>query len=115
MKPHVICHMMVSLDGRIHPSRWTASPDGNRQDWTKVYEDVHGTLAGDAWLVGRVTTGDLAGDRGRVGRPLAHLAHRHAPDQPRDDAHEGRCDERGQQEPDRERADELVEVHARQP
>jgi len=24
MKPHVICHMMVSLDGRIHPSRWTA-------------------------------------------------------------------------------------------
>src|SRR6185437_15848431 len=50
MKPHVICHMMVSLDGRIHPSRWTASPDGNRQDWTKVYEDVHGTLAGDAWL-----------------------------------------------------------------
>jgi riboflavin biosynthesis pyrimidine reductase len=36
MKPHVICHMMVSLDGRIHPSRWTASPDGNRQDWTKV-------------------------------------------------------------------------------
>jgi len=29
MKPHVICHMMVSLDGRIHPSRWTASPDGN--------------------------------------------------------------------------------------
>ena len=46
MKPHVICHMMVSLDGRIHPSRWTASPDGNRQDWTKVYEDVHGTLSG---------------------------------------------------------------------
>jgi riboflavin biosynthesis pyrimidine reductase len=36
MKPHVICHMMVSLDGRIHPSRWTASPDGDRQAWTKV-------------------------------------------------------------------------------
>ena len=33
MKPHVICHMMVSLDGRIHPSRWTASPDGNVKDW----------------------------------------------------------------------------------
>jgi hypothetical protein len=39
MKPHVICHMMVSLDGRIHPSRWTASPDGNRQEWGKVYEE----------------------------------------------------------------------------
>ena len=60
MKPHVICHMMVSLDGRIHPSRWTASPDGNRQDWTKVYEDVHGTLAGDAWLVGRVTMAEMS-------------------------------------------------------
>jgi hypothetical protein len=32
MKPHVICHMMVSLDGRIHPSRWTASPDGRARD-----------------------------------------------------------------------------------
>ena len=52
MKPHVICHMMVSLDGRIHLSRWTQSQDGNRQDWTTVYEGVHGTLAGDAWLVG---------------------------------------------------------------
>ena len=52
--------MMVSLDGRIHPSRWTASPDGNRQDWTKVYEDVHGTLAGDAWLVGRVTMAEMS-------------------------------------------------------
>jgi hypothetical protein len=37
MKPHVICHMMVSLDGRIHPSRWTASPDG--EDAT--CRDVH--------------------------------------------------------------------------
>jgi riboflavin biosynthesis pyrimidine reductase len=60
MKPHVICHMMVSLDGRIHPSRWTASPDGNRQDWTTVYEGVHGALAGDAWLVGRVTMAEMS-------------------------------------------------------
>lgn len=60
MKPHVICHMMVSLDGRIHPSRWTSSPDGNRQDWTKVYEDVHAALAADAWLVGRVTMAEMS-------------------------------------------------------
>ena len=26
-RPSVICRMMVSLDGRIHPSRWTRSPD----------------------------------------------------------------------------------------
>jgi riboflavin biosynthesis pyrimidine reductase len=70
MKPHVICHMMVSLDGRIHPSRWTASPEGTRQDWTKVYEDVHGTFAADAWLVGRVTMAEMS-----KGTP-------HAPSQP---------------------------------
>jgi riboflavin biosynthesis pyrimidine reductase len=84
MKPHVICHMMVSLDGRIHPSRWTASPDGDRKDWTKVYEDTHGRLAGDAWLVGRVTMGEMSKGTlhppdvgGRVERPH-HFAKRDA-------------------------------------
>lgn len=60
MKPHVVCHMMVSLDGRIHPSRWTDSRDGDRKDWTTVYEGVHGQLAGDAWLVGRVTMAEMS-------------------------------------------------------
>jgi riboflavin biosynthesis pyrimidine reductase len=55
MKPHVICHMLISVDGRIHPSRWTESPEGDRKVWSSVYERVHETLAGDAWLVGRVT------------------------------------------------------------
>lgn len=68
MKPHVICHMMVSLDGRIHPSRWTASPDGNRAEWTKVYEEMHGTLRGDAWLVGRVTMAEMS--KGTAHPPL---------------------------------------------
>lgn len=60
MRPRIICHMMVSLDGRIHPSRWTASPDGGRDDWSKVYERVHEVLAGDAWLVGRVTMAEMS-------------------------------------------------------
>jgi riboflavin biosynthesis pyrimidine reductase len=84
MKPHVICHMMVSLDGRIHPSRWTASPDGNRQDWTTIYEGVHATLAGDAWLVGRVTMAEMSkgtphppSSAGKVARPH-HFAKRDA-------------------------------------
>lgn len=84
MKPYVVCHMMVSLDGRIHPSRWTASPDGNRQDWIKVYEDLHGTLAGDAWLVGRVTMAEMSKGTphppavvGEVARPH-HFARRDA-------------------------------------
>jgi riboflavin biosynthesis pyrimidine reductase len=60
MKPHVICHMLISLDGRIHPSRWTQSPDGDRGVWSSAYERVHETLAGDAWLVGRVTMAEMS-------------------------------------------------------
>ena len=60
MKPHVICHMLISLDGRIHPRRWTQSPDGDRKVWSSVYETVHETLAADAWLVGRVTMAEMS-------------------------------------------------------
>ena len=60
MKPYVICHMLISLDGRIHPSRWTLSPDGDRKVWSAAYEKVHETLAGDAWLVGRVTMAEMS-------------------------------------------------------
>jgi riboflavin biosynthesis pyrimidine reductase len=60
MKPHVICHMLISLDGRIHPSRWTQSPDGDRKVWSSTYERVHETLAADAWLVGRVTMAEMS-------------------------------------------------------
>jgi hypothetical protein len=72
MKPHVICHMMISLDGRIHPSRWTESPDGDRRDWTTVYEDVHGQLGGEAWLVGRVTMAEMS--KGTPHPPAHHDA-----------------------------------------
>ena len=60
MKPHVICHMLISLDGCIHPSHWTLSPDGDRKAWSSGYERVHETLAGDAWLVGRVTMAEMS-------------------------------------------------------
>jgi riboflavin biosynthesis pyrimidine reductase len=52
--------MLISLDGRIHPSRWTQSPDGDRGVWSSAYERVHETLAGDAWLVGRVTMAEMS-------------------------------------------------------
>ncbi len=59
-RPTVICHMMASLDGRIHPTRWTQSTDGGRGDWSALYERVHETLGGDAWLVGRVTMAEMS-------------------------------------------------------
>jgi riboflavin biosynthesis pyrimidine reductase len=51
MKPHVICHMVASVDGRILGSRWR--PQANRD--AGLFERLHDKLAGDAWLVGRVT------------------------------------------------------------
>ncbi|OYW62049.1 MAG: riboflavin deaminase [Rhizobiales bacterium 24-66-13] len=82
MKPYVVCLMETSLDGRLHPSRFTAGPQGGRADWGRIYEQVHGTLKADAWLVGRVTMAEMAkgvphppATVGAVARPL-HVATR---------------------------------------
>lgn len=55
MKPHVICLMVASVDGRTLHSRWR--PKGSAGD---LFERVHDQLEGDAWLVGRVTGQEFA-------------------------------------------------------
>ena len=55
MKPRVICLMAASVDGRTLPSRWC--PKGAAGDH---FERVHEELAGDAWLIGRVTGQEFA-------------------------------------------------------
>ena len=60
MKPHVICHMAASLDGRTLSSRWR--PEGVAAGG--LFERLHEELAGDAWLVGRVTGQEFA--KGKV-------------------------------------------------
>lgn len=60
MKPHVSILMVTSIDGRLHPSRFTASPDGTRRDWSGQYEKVHASLHANAWLVGRVTMAEMS-------------------------------------------------------
>jgi riboflavin biosynthesis pyrimidine reductase len=80
MKPHVICHMVASLDGSLHPSRFTTSPDGNRAEWSSLYEQIHQDLGGDAWIVGRITMAEMSkagahppADVGKMDRPY-HFA-----------------------------------------
>lgn len=84
MRPVIICHMLTSLDGALHPSRWTQSPDGERRQWSEAYEQIHEGLAGDAWIVGRVTMAEMAKagmhapvDAGDITRPV-HVANRDA-------------------------------------
>ena len=56
MKPHVICHMVASIDGRILHSRWRPKVAGSGD----LFERLHVKLGGDAWLVGRVTGQEFA-------------------------------------------------------
>lgn len=56
MKPHVICHMVSSVDGRIVADRW---PDIG--ELTKAYERTAAKLNGDAWIIGRVSMEPYAG------------------------------------------------------
>jgi riboflavin biosynthesis pyrimidine reductase len=59
-RPRIICHMTSSIDGRLHPSRYTASPDGAVKDWSGLYERIHAELGGDAWIVGRTTMAEMS-------------------------------------------------------
>jgi len=47
--------MRSSLAGRTNPSR--CRPKGTGADW---FENIHGELAGDAWVIGRVTGSEFA-------------------------------------------------------
>ncbi len=62
-RPRLTCLMAGSLDGRLHPSRWTESPDGTAEDWTTSYEAIHDRYAADGWIVGRVTMAEMAKGR----------------------------------------------------
>jgi riboflavin biosynthesis pyrimidine reductase len=84
-RPHIVCLMNSSLDGRLHPSRWTRSPDGAASDWGAVYEAAHEAEHADAWLVGRVTMAEMAkgvphppSDYTTPPRPF-HIARRNGP------------------------------------
>jgi riboflavin biosynthesis pyrimidine reductase len=55
MKPQVTCLMASSVDGRTLHSRWRPKEWG-----ADLFERVHDELAGDAWLVGRVTGQEFA-------------------------------------------------------
>jgi riboflavin biosynthesis pyrimidine reductase len=55
MKPHVICLMVSSVDGRTLLSRWR--PKNVIGD---VFERIHDTLEGGAWIVGRTTGQEFA-------------------------------------------------------
>lgn len=59
-RPRILCHMTASIDGGLHPSRYTASADGAVKDWSGAYEAIHEKVDTDGWIVGRVTAAEMA-------------------------------------------------------
>ncbi len=56
MRPHAICHMVTSVDGRILQDRWRPKS----YDVGDLFERIHDSLGCDAWIVGRVTGEEFA-------------------------------------------------------
>jgi len=59
-RPRVLCLMSSSIDGGLHASRYTASPDGTPEEWSAIYETLHDELGGNAWLLGRTTMAEMS-------------------------------------------------------
>ena len=49
MRPHIICHMLGSVDGKIKQNIW------GLKDHHNYFEEPAAKIKADAWLVGRVT------------------------------------------------------------
>ena len=83
MRPHIICHMVTSIDGRLHPSRFTKPAAGISADVLRGhYEKVYERFEADGWIVGRRTMSEMAKgtERSIAGAPKlpreAHIAER---------------------------------------
>ena len=56
-RPHVICHMTSSVDGRIKIKRWSRVDVDRVED---AYQAIHEKLDGQAWICGRITMAGYA-------------------------------------------------------
>jgi riboflavin biosynthesis pyrimidine reductase len=66
MKPYVLCHMVCSIDGRIHGSRWRPRANVIPNLFEKLHDQLvlepleGGGEGGGSWLCGRVTAQEFA-------------------------------------------------------
>jgi riboflavin biosynthesis pyrimidine reductase len=61
MRPKIICHMVTSIDGRLHPSRFTAPASGiDAAVLRRHYDGVADSFKAEGWMVGRTTMQEIA-------------------------------------------------------
>lgn len=77
MKPHVICHMLSPLDGRLLVDRWAPEGSALRDAVIGEYEELHKTFDADAWIAGTNTMEEFA-----TGKPAAAASTGPAPERP---------------------------------
>lgn len=62
MRPKIVCHMVSSIDGRLHPHRWTKPARGIDQDLvSQTYEEIAARFDGSGYIVGRSTMEEFDG------------------------------------------------------
>jgi riboflavin biosynthesis pyrimidine reductase len=60
MRPFIICHMATSVDGRLHPSRFTSPAAGvSAEALRRHYEEVGDGFEAEGWIVGRKTMTEM--------------------------------------------------------
>ncbi|MFD2742387.1 MULTISPECIES: dihydrofolate reductase family protein [Sphingobacterium] len=60
MERKIVCHMVSSVDGRLHPDRYTELYSNAEKDYsTQLYLEENKRLAMDAWIVGRASVAGL--------------------------------------------------------
>jgi riboflavin biosynthesis pyrimidine reductase len=75
MRPTIICHMGTSIDGGLHPSRFTRPAAGvPAEALRRHYEVIHDRFEAEGWIVGRVTMAEMAKGRERSVAVNARLA-----------------------------------------
>ncbi len=61
MRPKIICHMVTSIDGRLHPSRFTARTSGIDAPVLRRHsDDAADSFKADGWMVDRTTMQEIA-------------------------------------------------------
>ena len=77
-RPRVICHMAISVDGRVVVDGW---PSAVASAVRRQYEEVHASYEADGWICGRVTMEPFAGGV----RPETEVAREHVGGAARED------------------------------
>jgi riboflavin biosynthesis pyrimidine reductase len=79
MRPTIICHMGTSIDGGLHPSRFTQVAAGvSTEALRRHYEAVHDRFEAEGWIVGRKTMAEMAKGQERsvaAASPIAREPH----------------------------------------